>query len=180
MMEEGLSRGGFTLVLGGVRSGKSAFARRLSEGTPCGGRRVYLATAGAGDEEMRRRIERHRKERGPGWTTVEEPVELAGAVAAFETGDVVLVDCLTLYLSNLMGLGRGDDDILRRVDALGRAMAESRAALTVVSNEVGGGITPVNATARRFADLSGLMNQRMAGAAGRVFLITAGIPARLK
>jgi len=179
-MEEGLLICGLTLVLGGVRSGKSGFARSLAETAGVTGRRVYLATAQALDDEMRQRIRRHQEERGPNWTTIEEPLEPSRVVSSMSAGDLVLMDCLTLYLTNLMGQELGDDEILKRVDGLSSAIIESGAAVIVVSNEVGGGVMPVNAMARRFSDLSGLMNQHMASAADRVYLLTAGLPRRLK
>ncbi|MFQ5354176.1 MAG: bifunctional adenosylcobinamide kinase/adenosylcobinamide-phosphate guanylyltransferase [Thermodesulfobacteriota bacterium] len=173
---------GFTLVLGGVRSGKSGFARDLCEEAEVrgNGRRVYLATAEALDTEMERRIERHRRERGREWATLEEPLEVAASLSTIEQGSVVLLDCLTLWLTNLMGLGLGDDEILERIERLARTLSESSSFVVVVSNDVGGGIMPENAMARRFADISGLMNQCMAASAEEVFLMTAGLPGRLK
>jgi len=170
---------GFTLVLGGVRSGKSDYARNLCEAADSG-RRVYLATATALDAEMELRIKRHQKERGREWTTIEEPVEVAKSVSAIQQGSVILIDCLTLWLTNLMGLGLGDDEILKRVDTLGVVISDTPSMVVAVSNEVGRGIMPVNAMARRFADISGFMNQRMAAYADEVFLMTAGLSARLK
>ena len=169
---------GLILVLGGVRSGKSDFARNLCEAA--GGRKVYLATATALDPEMARRIERHKSERGREWTTVEEPLEVACSISSEEQGSVILIDCLTLWLSNLMGLGLGDDEILQRVDGLTGVIGESASFVAAVSNDVSQGIMPVNAMARRFADISGFMNQRLAAAAEEVFFMTAGLPARLK
>ncbi|MFQ5480283.1 MAG: bifunctional adenosylcobinamide kinase/adenosylcobinamide-phosphate guanylyltransferase [Thermodesulfobacteriota bacterium] len=171
---------GFTLVLGGVRSGKSDYARRLCEAAPGEPQKVYLATAAALDPEMSLRIERHKSERGALWATVEEPVEVAKSITSTKPGSIILLDCLTLWLTNLMGLDLGDDEISGRVDGLAAVMSVSTSAVVVVSNDVGGGITPLNAMARRFADLSGFMNQRMAAAADEVYYITAGIPRRLK
>jgi len=172
-------RKGFILVLGGVRSGKSDYARNLCEAAE-GVRRVYLATATALDSEMELRIKRHKKERGREWATIEEPVDVAKSLSAIQQGSVILIDCLTLWLTNLMGLGLGDDEILKRVDTLAAAISESTSMVVAVSNEVGRGIMPVNAMARRFADISGFMNQRMAAYADEVFLMTAGLSARLK
>jgi len=172
-------RKGFILVLGGVRSGKSDYARNLCEAVHTG-RKVYLATAEALDSEMERRIKRHKEERGSEWATIEEPVEVAESVSAIPHGSVILIDCLTLWLTNLMGLGLGDDEILKRVDTLGVVISETPSMVVAVSNEVGRGIMPVNAMARRFADISGFMNQRMAAVAEEVFLMTAGLSARLK
>jgi len=169
---------GFILVLGGVRSGKSGFARGLCEATE--GRKVYLATAQALDGEMELRIERHKRERGTEWTAVEEPVEVAARIGSMGQGTVILLDCLTLWLTNLMGLGLGDDEILGRVDELTATITGSPSFIVAVSNEVGRGIMPVNAMARRFADISGLMNQRLAASAEEVFFLTAGLSAQLK
>jgi len=171
---------GFILVLGGVRSGKSGFARNLCEAAEGVGQRVYLATATALDAEMESRIERHKQERGSEWVTLEEPVEVAESISSIEAGSVVLLDCLTLWLSNLMGLGLGDGEILKKVDLLTKAISGSPSLIVAVSNEVGRGIMPVNAMARRFADISGLMNQSLAAVAKEVFLMTAGLAARLK
>jgi len=174
----GLKSTGFTLVLGGVRSGKSSFARTLCEAAD--GSAVFIATATPLDVEMEKRIVRHRQERGERWSTLEEPLEVAGCLTSIKSGSVVLVDCLTLWLTNLMELGLDDEVILSRVQDLAAAMRDCAAAVVAVSNDVGGGITPVNALARRFADLSGLMNQSMAACAEDVYFITAGLPARLK
>jgi len=175
MAEEGL-----TLVIGGARSGKSGFALRLGEEASVRGPRVYLATASALDDEMRARIERHRSERGPLWTTVEEPADLAGALGSCGPGAVVLIDCLTLWVTNLMEAGLGDDEIMERVDEVARLSSGQGPAVIAVSNEVGCGIMPVNAMARRFGDLSGFMNQRIARAASKVYRLTAGLASRLK
>ncbi len=176
---------GLTLVLGGVRSGKSGFAKGLcegAEGADMGGESalLYIATAEGLDDEMRGRIRRHQSERGGAWVTLEEPVEVAARLSKAPRGSVILLDCLTLWLSNLMGLGLEDEEILVRVDELAGIMSRSSSAVVAVSNDVGGGVMPANALARRFGDLSGFMNQRMAGAADEVYFLTAGIPRRLK
>jgi len=171
---------GFILVLGGVRSGKSGFARNLCEAVEGTGQKLYLATATALDAEMERRIESHKQERGSEWATIEEPVKVVEAISSMEEGSVVLLDCLTLWLTNLMGQDLGDEEILERVDSLGTALYDTHSLIVAVSNEVGRGIMPVNAMARRFADISGLMNQRLAAVAKEVFLMTAGLATRLK
>ena len=164
-----------TLVLGGARSGKSRYAESLVEATASG---LYLATAEAGDAEMAERIRRHRERRGSTWETLEEPLEVAAALRREARPErPILVDCLTLWLSNLMAAGRdpeAETDIL--VEALGR----SSGPVVLVSNEVGQGIVPENALARRFADCAGRMNQVIAGVADSVVLITAGLPTILK
>jgi adenosylcobinamide kinase/adenosylcobinamide-phosphate guanylyltransferase len=163
------------LVLGGQRSGKSAFAEDLVMRS--GRRPVYLATGGAGDTEMGERIAQHRKRRGADWTTVEEPLDLAAALGGVGEGAVVLVDCLTLWLSNLIEAGR---DVERETDGLLAALERARAPVVLVSNEVGSGIIPENALARRYADALGTLNQRTAAAVGRVVLMAAGQPILLK
>ena len=164
-----------TLALGGARSGKSRFAERLVAAS--GLRPVYIATAKAGDAEMAARIAAHRARRGAEWTTVEEPLALAAALADVGPGSAALVDCLTLWLANLMAAGR-DVDAERR--ALAAALPAPGASVVLVSNEVGQGIVPDNALARRFRDAAGLLHQDVAAAADRVYFIAAGLPQRLK
>jgi len=165
-----------TLVLGGARSGKSAHAEQLAaaqDGAP-----VYLATAEPGDDEMAERIAAHRARRGDGWRTVEAPLELAEALRAeARDGACVLVDCLTIWLSNLLFAAR---DVEAEVSDLMAALDEVAAPVVLVSNEVGLGIVPENALARAFRDHAGRLNQRVADAADRVVLVTAGLPMTLK
>lgn len=165
-----------TLVLGGARSGKSAFAERLVRAR--GGKPVYLATATAGDEEMRVRIARHRQDRGGAWHTIEEPLALAEALErASEAAQAVLIDCLTLWLANLMLAGRDPaTEAPRLVAALGRC----RGPVTLVSNEVGLGLVPDTALGRAFRDAQGRLNQQVAAAAARVVFVAAGLPLWLK
>jgi adenosyl cobinamide kinase/adenosyl cobinamide phosphate guanylyltransferase len=162
-----------TLVLGGARSGKSRYAEGLVTRLPAPW--VYIATAQAWDDEMRARIADHRQRREPGWRTVEAPLELAAALR--DAGSApVLVDCLTLWLSNLL---LGDADIAAAEAALD--MALERAAPTVlVSNEVGLGIVPDSALARQFRDEAGRLHQRIAARAGRVVFMVAGLPLFVK
>ena len=164
------------LVLGGARSGKSRFAQRLAEENE--GTLVYLATAQAFDAEMAERIARHRSDRSARWQTVECPLNLAAAIAVNqEDGRTILVDCLTLWLSNLM---LGDHDIAGAVSQLTAALKNSASPVMLVSNEVGQGIVPDNALARRFRDEAGWLNQAIARAADEVWFITAGLSRRLK
>ena len=165
-----------TLILGGARSGKSRHGEALVESQP--GPCVYLATAEAGDAEMAARIAAHRARRGDRWTTVEAPLELVGALER-ETGPdrAVLVDCLTLWLSNLMGAGR---DVARACEGLIAALPGLAGPVVFVSNEVGLGIVPDNAAARAFVDRAGRLHQDLAAAADRVIFMTAGLPADLK
>ncbi len=165
------------LILGGARSGKSAFAQRqaMSSGLDV----FYLATAQAGDAEMTERITRHRAERPAHWGLVEEPLALAAALNAHAAADrCLLVDCLTLWLSNL--LAAGDDRLTIEIDALLAALPNLPGQLLLVSNEVGQGIVPTHPLARRFRDQAGLLHQRLAERCDRVFLIVAGLPLTLK
>lgn len=164
------------LVLGGQRSGKSRHAEALVIAS--GLAPVYLATATAGDDEMTARIATHRERRGGAWRTVEEPLDLPAALLRESgPGFHVLADCLTVWLSNLMGEGR---DIDAEGDALVAALARVTGPVVLVSNEVGLGIVPDNALARRYADALGILNQKAAAAADRVVLMAAGLPLVLK
>lgn len=164
-----------TLVLGGSRSGKSAHAEGLC--APFG-ERIYLATAEATDDEMAERIERHRKRRGDGWVTHETPIGLPAAILAHAAAHrVVLVDCLSVWLGNLMHHER---DVLAAGEALAAALQSCRGPVVLVSNEVGSGIVPDNAMARSFRDYVGSLHQGVAAAADNVTLVTAGLPLALK
>jgi adenosylcobinamide kinase/adenosylcobinamide-phosphate guanylyltransferase len=165
-----------TLVLGGARSGKSAFAEKLVGDS--GLAKVYLATATAGDDEMKLRIARHRTQRGEGWTTVEEPLALVDALTREATrGRAVLVDCLTLWLSNLMLAERDPDVEARR---LTRFLGVARYPVVLVSNEVGLGLVPDTPLGRRFRDAQGRLNQIVAALVPNVVFIAAGLPLWLK
>jgi adenosylcobinamide kinase/adenosylcobinamide-phosphate guanylyltransferase len=165
-----------TLVLGGARSGKSAFAERLCVAS--GRAPVYLATAEARDGEMAARIAAHRLRRGPAWLAIEAPLALTDALERAARADtVVLVDCLTLWLSNLMEVGR---DVEAEHDRLFATLARLRGPVVLVSNEVGLGIVPDNPLARRFRDAAGRLNQAIAEAAERVVFVAAGLPLVLK
>ncbi|HUT49722.1 MAG TPA: bifunctional adenosylcobinamide kinase/adenosylcobinamide-phosphate guanylyltransferase [Alphaproteobacteria bacterium] len=165
-----------TLVLGGARSGKSAYAERLVEGHE--GALVYLATAEPGDAEMTERIAGHKARRGGRWRTVEEPLALTEALgAAVQPGSAVLVDCLTIWLSNLLLAGR---DVEMEMAQLVAVLGELSNPVVLVSNEVGLGIVPENALARAFRDHAGRLNQMVAQAADQVVLVAAGLPMILK
>lgn len=168
--------GRITLVTGGARSGKSALAETFA--TRVGGARIYIATAEAFDGEMVQRIARHRDQRGPGWHTVEEPLDLVGALARTEGQGVRLVDCLTLWLSNRMAQEEGPAS--PAVTALCEALRQARSPVVLVTNELGLGIVPENALARRFRDAHGWMNQAVAAAADEVWMAVSGLPLRLK
>lgn len=165
------------LVLGGARSGKSRHAQRLAEAmTPA---RTFVATAQAYDDEMRDRIARHRADRNASWRTIEEPVALPEAIRAHGMsgdGRVILVDCLTLWLSNLL---LADADLDAAGDALLAALAAVPVGVVLVANEVGFGIVPDNALARRFRDAAGRLNQRLAAACDATDLVVAGIALRI-
>lgn len=165
------------LVFGAARSGKSRFAERLALAT--GLSPIYIATAEARDGEMAARVAAHRAARaGRGWTTIEEPLDLVALLAAHAAPHaVMLVDCLTLWLSNLMEHMRDPE---AEGDALAAFVAAAPGPIVLVSNEVGAGIVPMNALARRFQDAQGQLNQKIAAAAASVFLVSAGQPLRLK
>lgn len=163
-----------TLVLGGARSGKSAYAEALLDGVPA----LYLATGQALDGEMAERIDHHRRRRGPMWSTLEEPVELPEALDGVLRPDrPVLVDCLTLWISNLMHAGR---DIDRALDRLCEVLAQPTGPVVLVSNEVGMGLVPDSPLARQFRDHQGRANQRVAAVCRKVAFIAAGLPLVLK
>jgi adenosyl cobinamide kinase/adenosyl cobinamide phosphate guanylyltransferase len=161
-----------TLLLGGARSGKSALAARLAGRWP--GPVTVVATGEAGDAEMAERIRRHRAARPGHWATVEEPLELEAALAKAPEASFVLLDCLTLWVANLLGRGLDDGQVLARARSAAAA-ASARAAPTVtVSNEVGAGIVPADPLARRYRDLLGQVNAIWAEAADQVLLLVAG------
>ncbi|MEQ9470871.1 MAG: bifunctional adenosylcobinamide kinase/adenosylcobinamide-phosphate guanylyltransferase [Roseitalea porphyridii] len=165
-----------TLILGGQRSGKSKLAENLIEDAAGGG--LYLATAEARDGEMTDRIAAHRARRGPDWETIEEPLDILGQIREHASADrPVLVDCVTLWLSNLMAAGR---DAAAEVETLAQGLAGLAGPVVLVSNEVGLGVIPANALARSFADAAGLANQRLAACADRVVFTAAGLPLVLK
>ncbi|MGF1553609.1 MAG: bifunctional adenosylcobinamide kinase/adenosylcobinamide-phosphate guanylyltransferase [Paracoccaceae bacterium] len=163
-----------TLILGGARSGKSARALALAPEPP----RRFVATAEALDAEMAERIARHKAERGADWALTECPLDLAGAVAATaEPGGTLVIDCLTLWLSNLMHHER---DVAAETEGLVAALEAAPGRAVLVSNEVGLGLAPMNALGRAFRDAQGRLNQRVAAAADRVEFVAAGLPLVLK
>lgn len=167
------------ILLGGARSGKSDLALSLAEGIE--GRRYFLATAQPLDEEMALRIEAHKERRGEEWETVEEPVGVLAALKDIPEGSVVVLDCLTLWLSNLLHSSENDPEGPRRmVESLAEAVPSLPFTLIMVTNEVGTGIVPGDPLSRAFRDLSGYANRRVAEAADRAFYIVAGLPVVLK
>jgi adenosylcobinamide kinase / adenosylcobinamide-phosphate guanylyltransferase len=163
-----------TLVLGGARSGKSRYAESLVTAIP--GPWIYVATAEARDAEMAERIAAHQARRGAGWRTLETPRDVVGALTAHGTTPL-LVDCLTLWLANALLASADVDAEIERLEA---ALEQASAPLVLVANEVGFGIVPDNALGRRFRDLQGLLNQRIAARADRVVLVVAGLPLTIK
>jgi len=166
-------------ITGGARSGKSAFAEKLASGLA--GKRAYLATAQALDPEMAARIEKHRKDRDLAWDTYEEPLAVAELLKKLSGRyDVALLDCLTLWLSNVMAHTDGDGVVLLRSDELVAAINDFNGVCIIVSNEVGLGIVPDNPLARKFRDFAGILNQRVALTADNVYFTAAGIPLKIK
>ena len=165
-----------TFILGGARSGKSKYAEDLvlrSDLKP-----IYLATGRAFDDEMVERIEGHQNRRGEEWETIEEPLALVDALAhAAIPGRIILVDCLTLWVTNLM---MAEANVEKEANGLVSYLSEAMAPIVFVSNEVGQGVVPDNKMAREFVDLSGLVHQRLAAAANHVYFVTAGISNKLK
>ncbi len=165
-----------SLIIGGARSGKSAFAERLVLSSAL--RPVYLATAEAGDAEMADRIAAHRSAReGAGWVTVEVPVEIAETLAKRTQGEAVLLDCATLWLANVIGAG---GDVAGQTRAFLDAASDGAACVVVVSNEVGQGIVPNSRSGRQFRDAQGALNQQIAARADLVVAVMAGLPLVLK
>jgi len=163
------------LITGGARSGKSV--RAEARACAYAGKPVYVATAEALDAEMRERIAKHRARRGSEWLEHETPLELVPALDATDGGGARLVDCLTLWLSNLMHAGR---DWSKETTRLSDALRTQKSPVVLVTNEVGLGIVPDNALARQFRDAAGIMNQMIAQAADEVELVVAGLPMRVK
>ncbi len=164
-----------TLLIGGARSGKSSHAERLVTSHP--GPWTYIATAEAYDEEMRERIALHRAQRAEGWQTADAPLDLAGAIDAVPDGRPMLIDCLTLWLTNHMLAGH---DVEAECAKLAQCLAKPRGPWFVVSNEVGQGIVPDNVLARSFRDAAGRLNQQVAAVADTVILMVAGLPLKVK
>ena len=163
------------LITGGARSGKSSFAEKqtLSYGAPV----IYIATAKAYDQEMEKRIQIHKQRRGGEWLTVNDPIEIADTLIALDGQGVCLVECLTLWLSNLMF---AEKDVSEATSSLIEAITARRDPVILVTNEVGSGIIPENELARRFRDEAGHLNQVVAEAVNEVYTCISGIPLKLK
>lgn len=172
------------LVTGGVRSGKSKFAQDLAG--KLGERVIYLATAQAFDDEMEERIAKHRMHRPDSWETIEEPIEIIPAILRRKSGDTVLLDCLTLYLTNLffkyekLALKEQEGVINAQIGVLAETIKRSEANIVIVTNEIGWGVVPENELARRFRDLAGWANQTIASVCEEVYLLVSGLPVRIK
>ncbi|QPC92411.1 bifunctional adenosylcobinamide kinase/adenosylcobinamide-phosphate guanylyltransferase [Mesorhizobium sp. INR15] len=164
-----------TFIIGGARSGKSAHAETLVTAQPAPW--TYIATAEAYDDEMRERIALHRSRRGEGWATTDAPLDLAGALDALPDNQPLLLDCLTLWLTNHM---LAEHDLEGECRRLTDVLSRPRGPWFVVSNEVGQGIVPDNALARRFRDAAGRLNQQVAAVASTVLLMVAGLPLKVK
>lgn len=164
-------------ILGGARSGKSAFA--LKEASRVSGKKAYIATAEVLDEEMRQRIEEHKRKRGDEWVTYEEPLRIDNVIKELRNRySVIIVDCMTLWLSNLMHKGLNiEDEIKHFISSL---VAHNSSLLYVVSNEVGMDIVPDNELGRRFRDMAGILNQMIAEISNEVYFVMAGIPMKIK
>lgn len=167
-------------VTGGARSGKSDFAQGLAEKLE--GKRLFLATAQALDDEMHQRIEKHREQRGDRWDTLEEPIHIGKALRSMaEPYDTVLVDCFTVWMSNLLGeYPDQDEKISEIIGDFFSSINEFKGTILIVSNEVGMGIVPENRLARQYRDQLGFLNQAAARRADEVYVLCSGIPLRIK
>ena len=163
-----------TYISGGAASGKSAYAEGLTQGLSP---RVYIATAEARDGEMQAKIDRHRRDRGAGWETVEAPLDLAMALREAPSGHLVLVDCLTMWLSNLMAAER---DISTEIEGLLAALRDRKDPTICVSNELGMGLVPMDPLSREFRNHQGRLNREVAATAGRAVFVVSGLPILLK
>lgn len=165
-----------TFVLGGARSGKSSFAEELV--LKSGLKPVYIATGRAFDDEMVNRIELHQDRRGEQWQTVEEPLALVDALAqSSHSGRIILVDCLTLWITNLM---MAEANVMKECEGLVKCLQETSVPIVLVSNETGLGIVPMEKMSREFCDLSGMVHQAVAEVVNNVYFVTAGLPHKLK
>jgi adenosylcobinamide kinase/adenosylcobinamide-phosphate guanylyltransferase len=168
-----------TLIIGGCRSGKSRQALRLGEVIQ--GKKIFIATCIPRDDEMKKRVSNHRKERGPDWETVEAPIDLPEAISECTAkADIVVADCLTLWISNLIMEKTGEKKTVMEINRLVHSIKNSPSPVILVSNEVGAGIVPENHLARIFRDSAGFVNQKVAASSNRVIWMVAGIPVVIK
>ena len=167
-------------VIGGCRSGKSSHALKLAEQI-YGNQKIFIATCQPHDEEMKKRVARHQKERDPSWKTLESPVHVPQTITTNgHEENVILVDCLTLWVSNLMLENKDMDEISEHIDRLTQSIQTARCPVILVSNEVGAGIVPENRLARHFRDAVGFVNQKVADCCDKVIWMVAGIPVKIK
>ena len=167
-------------VIGGCRSGKSSYSLDLAQQVP-GGRKTFIATCVPLDDEMKQRVQRHREERDEGWNTIETSVELSETIIENSSKtDVILIDCLTLWVSNLLMETEDQDKIFKDVKKLTSALKDAKCQVILVSNEVGTGIVPENRLARLYRDIAGHVNQKIAACSDRVIWMAAGIPVQIK
>jgi adenosylcobinamide kinase/adenosylcobinamide-phosphate guanylyltransferase len=167
-------------VIGGCRSGKSQYALQTAE-KMSGNRKIYIATCVPYDDEMKQRVAKHQTARGQSWTTVEEPMHLPVAISErSQEADVILVDCLTLWVSNLLMETNDEDELEETISQLTDTLEKATCPIVLVSNEIGTGIVPENRLARQYRDIIGLANQAVAKAAGKVIWMVAGIPVSIK
>lgn len=167
------------LVTGGARSGKSTYAQSLAKSLK--GKVIYIATAEALDAEMKKRISLHKKARPKDWLVIEEPLEVLSAVKKLHKGEIVIIlDCLTLLISNLIFKGLSDDKIRANIKSIAAELKKKAEFSIVVTNEVGSGIVPDSALARRFRDMQGTANQIMSKHADEVYLLVSGVSVRIK
>jgi len=168
-----------TFVIGGARSGKSSFV--LNEVSEMKGSKAYIATAEALDDEMKYRIQQHKDDRGQGWSNYEEPVNVAELISKIKDKyEIVVLDCLTLWLSNVMNKPDKPEDSINLFIQTLKNLDDTGLSLYIVSNDVGMGIVPENPLAREFRDLTGFLNQKVAEVADEVYMVTAGIPIKIK
>lgn len=168
--------GKIIFITGGARSGKSSFA--LKEALKIKGTKAYIATALALDEEMKERIERHKKDRGDDWDTYEEPLRISDVIKKIKGEyEAVVLDCLTLWLSNLI---HAEVNVKSEIESFISSLVTRHSSLFIISNEVGMGIVPENELAREFRDMAGLLNQRVAEISDEVYLVVTGIPVKIK
>jgi len=169
-------RGKITFITGGARSGKSSFALKIA--SKRGRKKAFIATSEPIDEEMKNRILRHKKERPPDWTTFEEPIDISALINNIKRDyDSILIDCLTIWLSNIFHRGLNKDTT---INGLISALREPPSDIYIVSNEIGMGIVPESPTTREFRDMAGRLNQMIASIADEVYLVVSGIPIKIK
>lgn len=169
--------GKLIFITGGARSGKSQHATKLAK--KFGDKVAFLATCIPSDDEMKERVKRHRNSRPKEWKTIEEPIEVTSALKNLIQFDAVIIDCITLFLTNLMMEEMSDEEILSKVTNLVQVAKESDFSTVIVSNEVGSGVVPPSEMGRRFRDLAGLANQMIAQDADEVYLMVSGIPVEI-